>query len=73
MDCEKMQKTILIQNGQFWTVFGQNGQNGNFFKKALEKFLSLTNCKVSEKIIKGFRETASRTDERTDKQIDVIP
>ena len=44
---------ILGQNGQFWTVFGQNRQNGNFFKKALGTFFSrlqgLTNCKVSEK------------------------
>ena len=24
-------------NGQFWTVFGQNGQNGLFFKKAFQK------------------------------------
>ena len=30
---------ILGQNRQFWTVFGQNGQNGNFFqKKRLEHF-----------------------------------
>ena len=49
---------ILGQNGQFWTVFGQNGQNGNFFKKALGTFLSrlqaLTNYKVSEKVMNGF-------------------
>ena len=34
-------------------VFGQNGQNGNFFEKALGTYLSRlqaqTNCKVSEK------------------------
>ena len=53
---------ILGQNGQFWTVFGQNGQNGNFFKKALGTFLSclqaLTNCNDLEKINERFRETA---------------
>ena len=45
-------------NGQFWTVFGQNGQNRNFFKKALGTFFShfhaLTNCKVSEKSNERF-------------------
>ena len=49
---------ILGQNGQFWTIFGQNGQNGNFFKKVLGTFLSrlqaLTNCKVSEKSNERF-------------------
>ena len=34
---------ILGQNGQFWTVFAQNGQNGNFFQKsAWNIFLALT-------------------------------
>ena len=52
--CEKLPFLgILGQNGQFWTVFGQNGQNGNFLQKALGKFFSclkaLINCKVSEK------------------------
>ena len=71
-----MQKTsifcILGQNGQFWTVFGQNGQNGNFFKKELGTFFlrlqALTNCKVSEKSNERFssnRVTHGRTDERT--------
>ena len=43
-------------------VFVQNGQNGNFFKKELGTFFSrlqaLTNCKVSEKVMNGFRATA---------------
>ena len=59
---------ILGQNGQFWTVFGKNGQNGNFFKKALGKFFSrlqaLTNCKVSEKRNERFSSN-SVTDART--------
>ena len=57
---------ILGQNGQFWTVFGQNG---NFFKKALGTFFShlqaLTNCKISEKSNERFssnRVTHARTD-----------
>ena len=60
---------ILGQNGQFWTVFGQNGQNGNFFKKALGTFFShlqaLTNCKVSERSNERFSSN-SMTDVRTD-------
>ena len=59
-------------NGQFWTVFGQNGQNGNFFQKsAWNIFLplqALTNCKVSEKVIKGFRENKLRMDKRTNER-----
>ena len=64
---------ILVQNGQFWTAFGPNGQNGNFFKKALGTFFSriqaLTNCKVSEKSNERFssnRVTHACTDGRTD-------
>ena len=63
---------ILGQNGEFWTVFGQTGQNGNFFKKARGRFLSrlqaLTNCKVSEKSNERFpsnRVTYGRTHGRT--------
>ena len=44
---------ILGQNGQFWTVCGQNEQNGNFFKKALGTFpapIHISNCQVSEKL-----------------------
>ena len=33
---------ILGQNGQFWTVFGQNGQNGIFQKSAWNIFVALT-------------------------------
>ena len=57
---------------QFWTVFGQNGQNVIFFKKALGTFLSrlqaLTNCKVSEKSNEGIprkRVAHERTNGRT--------
>ena len=60
---------ILVQNGQFCTVFDQNEQTGIFFKKAFGTFFSrlqaLTNCKVSEKINEGFssnRVTYGRTD-----------
>ena len=49
---------IVGQNGQFWTVFGQNGQNGIFVKKSFGTFFSLLkaliNCKVSEKSNKGI-------------------
>ena len=52
-------------NGQFWTVFGQNGQNRIFFKKALGKFLSrlkaLINCKVSEKSNEGIPRKMGKT------------
>ena len=56
---------ILGQNGQFWIVFGQNGQNGNFFKKGLGTFFSrlpaLTNCKVSEKSNEGIPRKMRKT------------
>ena len=45
------------QKGQFWPVFGQNGQNGeNYQKSAWKIFLKLTspNCKVSEKSNERF-------------------
>ena len=66
-------------NGQFWTVFGQNGRNGIFFKKALGTFFpplqALTNCKVSEKsnerISRYFR-TNGRTNERTRAKFKVL-
>ena len=66
---------ILGQNAPFWTVFGQNGRNGIFFKKALGTFFpplqALTNCKVSEKsneqISRYFR-THERMDERTNER-----
>ena len=36
----KMKKSpILGQKGQFWIVFGQNGQNGENYKKVLGKFV----------------------------------
>ena len=67
----KETRAHIQPNGQFLTIFGQNGQNGNFFKKALRKFLSrlqaLTNWKVSEKSIEQQR------DERTHVRTDVNP
>ena len=54
-------------NGQFWTIFGQNGQNGIFFKKAIGTFSlwkALINCKVSEKSNERFSSN-SVTDVRT--------
>ena len=65
---------ILAKNDQSWIVFGLNGQNGNFFKKAVGRFLSrleaLTNFKVSEKIMNGFRETALRMNGWTNGRMD---
>ena len=58
---KELQKTsilgILGQNGKYWTVFGQNGQNGNIFQKsAWNIFFALTspNSKVSEKSKRFF-------------------
>ena len=67
-----MQKTSIFghlgQKGPFWTVFGQNGQNGENFQKALGTFFlhlqALTNCKVAEKSHERFPRK-SVTDERT--------
>ena len=60
---------ILGQNGQFWAVFGQNGQSKEIFKKALGTFFlrlqALTNCKVSEKSNERFSRNCV-TNERTD-------
>ena len=68
-----MRKTFIFGNfGRKWPileVFGQNGQNGNFFKKALGTLFSrlqaLTNCKVSKKSNERFSSN-SVTDGRTD-------
>ena len=57
-----MPKTSILvifgQKGPFWTVFGQNGQNGeNYQKSAWNIFFhlqALTNCKVSEKSNERF-------------------
>ena len=66
----QLQKLGLVQ--KIWTVFGQNGQNGNFSKKGLGAFFShlqaLTNSKVSEKSNERFSSnsvTYALTDERT--------
>ena len=59
-------------NGQFWTVFCQNGQNGNICQKSVWNIFSLLkaliNCKVSEKSNERFSSnsvTYVRTDGRT--------
>ena len=69
-----MPKTSILvifgQKGPFWTVFGQNGQNGeNYQKSAWNIFLALTspNCKVSEKSNERFPRK-SVADVRTDGQ-----
>ena len=71
----KMRNTSIFGHfGQKWPILDsflpKMGETGFFFKKALGKFFpplhALTNCKVSEKIMHGFRETAWRTNGRTD-------
>ena len=46
------------QKGQFWTVFSQNGQNGENYQKSAWNIFShlqaLTKCKVSEKSNERF-------------------
>ena len=84
---KKMQKTYIFghlgQKGSFWTVFGQNGQNGGNFQKSAWNIFShpqaLTNCKVSEKSNEWFpRKSVAhvRTDgrmyERTYKQTQLL-
>ena len=67
-----MRKTSIFSHFgpkmQIMEFFGQNGQKGNFFKKALGKFLSrlqaITNCKVSEKSNERFSSNCV-TDGRT--------
>ena len=56
-----MQKTSIFgdlgQKGPFWTVFGQNGQNGENYQKSDWNIF---------KVMNGFREKALRTNGRTD-------
>ena len=62
MVLEKNAKTSIFghlgQKGPFWTVIGQNGQNGEIYQKTLGTFFShlqaLTNFKVSEKSNERF-------------------
>ena len=57
-----MPKTSILvifgQKGPFWTVFGQNGQNGENYQKSAWNIFShlqaLTNCKISEKSNERF-------------------
>ena len=64
-----LKETHIQPNGQFWIVFGQNGQNGIFFKKSFGTFFSLLkaliNCKVSGKSNEGIPRNRV-ADERTD-------
>ena len=72
---KKIQKppflVILGQKGPFWTVFHQNGQNGENYKKTLGKFFShvqaLLTVKFQKQVMSGFRENALRTDGCTDR------
>ena len=66
---------ILGQKGQFWPVLAKMAKTVKIIKKALGTFFSrlqaLTKCKVSEKVMSGFREKALRTDERTKGRTDI--
>ena len=62
-----MQKTSIFghlgQKGPFWTVFGQNAQNGeNYQKSPWNIFLTPTSPKLTvkfqKKLMNGFREKA---------------
>ena len=75
-----MQKTTIFghlgQKGPFWTVFGQNDQNGeNYQKSTWNIFLAPTspNCSFRKKVMSGFREKALRTEERTYGRTDATP
>ena len=59
-------------NGQFWTVFGQNGKNGeNYQKSAL---LTLLTVKFQKKVMNGFREKSfGRTYGRTYVRTNMTP
>ena len=50
------------KNLHFWTFWAKMANFGQFFSR----LQALTNCKVSEKVMNGFRETARWTDKRTD-------
>ena len=72
-----MQKTSIFGHfGQKWPIFDsfwpKLGETGFFFKKALGTFFpplqALTNCKVSEKKMNGFRDISGRTEVRTDER-----
>ena len=60
-----LKETHIQPNGQFLTVFGKNGQKGNFFKTAFGTFFSLLkaliNCKVSEKSNEGIPRKMRKT------------
>ena len=63
---------ILGQNGQFWTVFDQNGQKEIFSKTRLEHFYRAykpwLTAKFQKKVMKGFRKNALWTAKQTNGQ-----
>ena len=75
------------KNLHFWSFLAKKGHFGQFlakmaktvkiFKKALGTFFlhlqAVTNCKVSEQVMNGFREKAPCTYVRTDKRTDATP
>ena len=67
-----MQKTSIFghlgQKGPFWTVFSQNGQNGENYQKSVGTFFSRLQAltvNFQKKAMNGFREKALRTNGRT--------
>ena len=60
-----LKETHIQPNGQFWTIFGQNGQNGIFSEKAFGTFFSvlkaLLNFKFSEKSNHGIPRKMQKT------------
>ena len=70
---------ILAKNGQFWTVFGQNGRNGIFFQKSawniFSAFTSPNQLQFSEKSNEGIprnRVADKRTNGRTRAKFKVL-
>ena len=61
----KQTRAHIQPKGQFWTIFGQNGQNGIFSEKVFGTFFSLLkaliNCKVSEKSNEGIPRKMRKT------------
>ena len=49
--CEKFPFLVILgRKGQFLTVFGQNGQNGENYQKRLDITLKSPKCKISVKM-----------------------
>ena len=62
--------SFLAKKGHFGPFLAKMAKTVKIIKKVLRTFFShlqaLTNCKVLEKVMNGFREKAQRTYERTD-------